>query len=108
LEQATEIARAMVMDYGMSEALGPQTFRKRETLFLEPVWRHREDISEETARLIDQEVAKIIKEAYERAQQVLSRHRERLETLARTLLEKETLEGEELEKLLRLPEEDAT
>jgi len=108
LEQATEIARAMVMDYGMSEALGPQTFRKREALFLEPVWRHREDISEETARLIDQEVAKIIKEAYERAQQVLSRHRERLETLARTLLEKETLEGEELEKLLRLPEEDAT
>ncbi len=100
LEQATEIARAMVMDYGMSEKLGPQTFRRRESLFLEPTWRHREDISEETARVIDAEVAKIINESYERAKKVLSERRERLELLARTLLEKETLEGEELQKLL--------
>ncbi len=100
LEQATEIARAMVMDYGMSEKLGPQTFRRRESLFLEPTWRHREDISEETARVIDAEVAKIINESYERAKNVLSERRERLELLARTLLEKETLEGEELQKLL--------
>ena len=100
LEQATEIARAMVMDYGMSEKLGPQTFRKRESLFLEPMWRHREDISEETARLIDQEVATIIKEAHARAQEILSKNRKRLELLAQTLLEKETIEGEELKKLL--------
>ncbi len=100
LEQATEIARAMVMDYGMSEKLGPQTFRRRESLFLDPTWRHREDISEETARVIDAEVAKIINESYERAKKVLSERRERLELLARTLLEKETLEGEELQKLL--------
>ncbi len=100
LEQATEIARAMVMDYGMSEKLGPQTFRRRESLFLEPAWRHREDISEQTARIIDAEVAKIINESYERAKKVLSERRERLELLARTLLEKETLEGEELQKLL--------
>ena len=102
LEQATEIARAMVMDYGMSEKLGPQTFRRRESLFLEPVWRHREDISEETARLIDQEVAAIIKEAHERARKVLTEHEGRLKRLAETLLEKETLEGEELKALLDL------
>ncbi len=106
LEQATEIARAMVMDYGMSEKLGPQTFRKRESLFLEPMWRHREDISEETARLIDQEVAALIKEAHTRAQEILSKNRKRLELLARTLLEKETIEGEELKKLLELEHEN--
>ncbi len=106
LEQATEIARAMVMDYGMSDKLGPQTFRKKEGLFLEPMWRHREDISEETARLIDQEVAVIIKEAYQRAYGILSEHKERLELLAKTLLEKETLEGEELKRLLNLSEAD--
>ncbi len=106
LEQATEIARAMVMDYGMSEKLGPQTFRKRESLFLEPMWRHREDISEETARLIDQEVAALIKEAHARAQEILSKNRKRLEILARTLLEKETIEGEELKKLLELEHEN--
>ncbi len=100
LLQATEIARAMVMDYGMSDRLGPQTFRRREALFLEPVFRHREDISEDTAKIIDTEVAKIINEAYQRAKQIISKQHDRLERLARTLLEKETLEGEELKKLL--------
>ncbi len=108
LEQATEIARAMVMDYGMSEKLGPQTFRKREALFIETALRHREDISEETARLIDQEVAKIIEEAHQKAYEILVKHRKRLEILAQTLLIKETLEGEELEKLLQLSPENVS
>ena len=102
LEQATEIARAMVMDYGMSEKLGPQTFRRRESLFLEPYLKHREDISENTAQMIDKEVSELIEKAYHRAKDVLMQYRDRLETIAQTLLEKETLEGEELEKLLRL------
>ncbi len=105
LEKATEIARAMVMDYGMSDILGPQTFRKRESLFIEPMWRHREDISEETARIIDKEVAKIIQEAYQKAQKVLKERRKGLEKLAHTLLEKETLEGDELKLLLKGEEE---
>ncbi len=105
LEKATEIARAMVMDYGMSDVLGPQTFRKRESLFIEPLWRHREDISEETARIIDKEVAKIIQEAYQKAQKVLQERRKGLEKLAHTLLEKETLEGDELKRLLKGEEE---
>lgn len=102
LEQATEIARAMVMDYGMSEKLGPQTFRRRESLFLEPYLKHREDISENTAQMIDKEVSELIEKAYHRAKDVLMQYRDRLETIAQTLLEKETLEGEELERLLRL------
>lgn len=102
LEQATEIARAMVMDYGMSEKLGPQTFRRRESLFLEPYLKHREDISENTAQLIDMEVSELIRKAYHKAKEVLEKYRERLDVLSKTLLKKETLEGEELERLLNL------
>ncbi|MBX6422068.1 ATP-dependent zinc metalloprotease FtsH [Thermosulfurimonas sp. F29] len=100
LEKATEIARAMVMDYGMSERLGPQTFRRREHLFLDIPFRERELISEETARAIDEEIAKLLREAYARAREILTENRERLETIAGLLLEKEVLEGQELETLL--------
>ena len=60
LEKATEIARAMVMDYGMSDVLGPQTFRKRELLFLDIPFKERELISEETAKLIDKEISNLL------------------------------------------------
>ena len=100
LEKATEIARAMVMDYGMSDKLGPQTFRRREHLFLDIPFRERETMSEETARTIDQEVGELLREAYNRAREILSENRDRLEEIAGLLLEKEVLEGEELEKLL--------
>lgn len=100
LEKATEIARAMVMDYGMSEKLGPQTFRRREHLFLDVPFRERETMSEETARAIDEEVGKLLREASTRAQEILSQNRHRLEEIAGLLLEKEVLEGEELERLL--------
>ena len=100
LEKATEIARAMIMDYGMSESLGPQTFRKREHLFLDIPFRERELISEETAKLIDKEIGKILKECYETAIRILKEKRETLENVVTLLIEKEVLEGEELEKLL--------
>jgi len=100
LEKATEIVRAMVMDYGMSEALGPQTFRKREALFLDIPYRERELVSEETARLIDQEIAKILKDCYDKAREVLAERREKLEKMVELLLQKEVLEGEELERVL--------
>ncbi|MCS7279132.1 MAG: ATP-dependent zinc metalloprotease FtsH [Thermodesulfobacteriaceae bacterium] len=100
LEKATEIARAMVMDYGMSEVLGPQTFRKREHLFLDVPFKERELISEETAKLIDQEIAKILRTSYERAKKILEEKREVLEKMVELLLEKEVLEGSELETLL--------
>ncbi len=100
LEKATEIARAMVMDYGMSEVLGPQTFRRREALFLEVPYRERELLSEETARLIDSEIAKILKTCYDKAREVLEKRRDRLEKLVEMLIQKEVLEGELLTRLL--------
>ncbi|MEZ0343499.1 MAG: ATP-dependent zinc metalloprotease FtsH [Caldimicrobium sp.] len=100
LEKATEIARAMVMDYGMSETLGPQTFRKRESLFLDIPFKERELVSEETARLIDQEIAKILKNCYDKAKGIIKERKDKLERLVESLLQKEVLEGEELEKIL--------
>ena len=100
LEKATELVRAMVMDYGMSEALGPQTFRKREALFLDIPYRERELISEETARLIDQEIAKILKGCYDKAKEILKAKREVMDKLVEILMQKEVLEGEELAKIL--------
>jgi len=108
LEKATEIARAMVMDYGMSETLGPQTFRKREALFLDLPFKERELISEETARLIDEEISKILRTCYERTKVIILENLNKLEKMVTLLLQKEVLEGEELEKILYLkePEKD--
>jgi cell division protease FtsH len=100
LEKATEIARAMVLDYGMSEVLGPQTFRKREHLFLDVPFKERELVSEETARLIDEEISKILKSCYDKTKELLQAEREKLDRMAEILLQKEVLEGEELEKIL--------
>lgn len=100
LEKATEIARAMVMDYGMSETLGPQTFRKRESLFIDIPFKERELVSEETARLIDQEIAKILKNCYDKTKTILDERKDKLEKLVEALLQKEVLEGEALDKIL--------
>lgn len=100
LERATEIARAMVMDYGMSDILGPQTFRKREHLFLDVPFKEREMVSEQIASLIDQEISQTLKTCYETSTRILSERIEILETIVKILMEKEVLEGEELEKLL--------
>lgn len=100
LEKATELARAMVMDYGMSEVLGPQTFRKRESIFLDLPFKERELISEKSAILIDKEIAKILNTCYDKAKTILEERRETLEILVEKLLQKEVLEGEELEELL--------
>ncbi len=100
LERATEIARAMVMDYGMSEVLGPQTFRKREALFLDLPFKERELISEKTAILIDEEIAKTLKLCYDKAKSIIEERKEKLEALVEKLLQREVLEGEELAELL--------
>ncbi|MCI4453376.1 MAG: ATP-dependent zinc metalloprotease FtsH [Thermodesulfobacterium sp.] len=100
LEKATEIARAMVLDYGMSEVLGPQTFRKREHLFLDVPFKERELVSEETAKLIDEEISKILKRCYDKTKELLQAEREKLDRMVELLLQKEVLEGEELEKIL--------
>ncbi len=96
IERATEIARKMVAEWGMSEKIGPIAVKLKEQ-FGEPV----ELISEEMKRLVDKEVKKIIKEAYEKTKELLSQNREKLENLARALLEKETLTGEEIDKAIK-------
>jgi cell division protease FtsH len=102
LYRATDIARSMVREYGMSENLGPMTFeRERRPLFLETVMPSgAKDYSEATAQEIDQEVSKLVGRAHKRAQEILGGRRATLEKVAQVLLEKEVLEGEELRQLL--------
>jgi cell division protease FtsH len=102
LYRATDIARSMVREYGMSEHLGPLTFeRERRPLFLETMMPPgAKDYSEATAQEIDQEVSNLVNHAYARAKEILESKRDTLERVAKVLLEKEVLEGEELRQLL--------
>jgi len=101
IERATELARKMVCEWGMSENLGPLTFGKKdEQIFLgREIAQHR-DYSEQTAQQIDAEVRRLVVDAHERAKDLLTRHLETLHQLAATLLEKETLDGPEIEAIV--------
>ncbi len=101
IERATEIARKMVCEWGMSEKLGPLTFgKKEEEIFLgREIAKHR-DYSEKTAVDIDGEVRRIISEAADRAYQVLVENQEKLHNLAEALLEREILDGEEIDRIM--------
>jgi cell division protease FtsH len=96
LERVTEMARAMVTRYGMSDKLGPMTFgQKEELVFLGKEIGEQRDYSEAVAQEIDDEVRKIVQEAHERARDVLTRYREQLDRIAQRLMEDETLEAEQ-------------
>jgi cell division protease FtsH len=96
LEQVTELARAMVTRYGMSDRLGPMTFgQKEELVFLGKEIGEQRDYSEAVAQEIDEEVRGIVHGAYERAKDVLTRHQEQLDRIAERLIEVETLEADE-------------
>jgi cell division protease FtsH len=100
---ATDWARKMVCDFGMSEKLGPLTFGKRdEHIFLGREIAQPKDYSEETAIAIDNEIKRIVLENYERAKALIVQHLDRLHRLATTLLEKEVLAGEEIDEVLGL------
>jgi len=104
LEKATKLARNMVMRFGMSESLGPLTFGRRDELvFLGRQIGEQRDYSEAVAQEIDREVRRIIDQAYQRAKEVLTTYRDRLEAVARRLIEVETLEEEEFRSLLAAP-----
>jgi cell division protease FtsH len=101
LQRAADIARRMVVEYGMSAKFGPQAFdTKRGPSFLDGVTSGAREYSEETARDIDEEVARITHETYARVQEIITRRRDDLERLAQRLLVTEVLEGEELQQLL--------
>jgi len=106
LQRAADIARSMVKEYGMSEKFGPMAFEKeRRPMFLDiGLTNGSKEYSEATARELDQEVKRFIDESYGRVKEMLSANEEKLRTLAKALLEKETLEGEEVRKILALPE----
>jgi cell division protease FtsH len=101
LERATELARKMVCNWGMSEELGPVTFGKREEhIFLGREFAHAKDFSEETARLIDHAIKNLVVNASSKALDLLTSHRAQLDALAQALLEKETLDSQEIDKIL--------
>jgi cell division protease FtsH len=101
LERATELARKMVCEWGMSDELGPLTFgKKEEQIFLgREIAQHR-DYSEETANKIDQEVNKIVTSSYEKAKRLIIENVNALHRLARALLEKESLDGKEIDEII--------
>ena len=101
LERATKMAREMVTRLGMSEALGTQVFGEAQhQVFLGRDYADHQDYSEETARRIDTEVQRIMREAHERAEKILSERREQLVLMKDVLLERETVEGDAVTALL--------
>lgn len=101
LEKATKIARKMVCEYGMSEKLGPLTLgHKQDHVFLGRDYSTSPDYSQEIAYEIDKEVRRLIDESFEKARKILTKDKKKLEKIAKSLIEKETLEKEELQSLL--------
>jgi cell division protease FtsH len=101
LQRATDIARSMVTEYGMSEKLGLVTYAKeRRPLFLETGFSPAKEYSDETAREIDSEVSRLMDEAHDLVRKILTEKKEQLEVIAQTLLEKETILGDELKDLI--------
>jgi cell division protease FtsH len=104
IESATKIARQMVMQWGMSERLGPRTFgRKEELVFLGREIAEQRNYSEKVAEEIDEEVRRIIDHAYQVAKKILMENRGKLDQIARRLIEVETLEGDDLQRVFNAP-----
>ena len=102
IQQATKIARRYVMQWGLSDEIGPILVGDNEQeLFLGREIQSRREVSEKTAQLVDTEVQRIIREAYERAKQTLTEHLDALHRVAAALLERETLTGEEVAMIAR-------
>jgi cell division protease FtsH len=102
IRQASHLARMMVCEWGMSQALGPQSFGEREELlFLGREVSRSQEFSEETARKIDEEVSRLIRECHERALDILRKNRKNLDTVANLLLERETLDGRDVEEIVK-------
>ncbi len=100
LERATDLARRMVCEWGMSRAMGPLTFgKKEEQIFLGREIAQHQDYSEDTALRIDQEVKRFVTDNYTKAQALLSEHKQHLMDLAEALLQRETLDAEQVKRL---------
>jgi cell division protease FtsH len=101
IERATEIARKMVCEWGMSDNLGPLTFgQKEEQIFLGKEFSRHRDYSERTAISIDKEIRSIVTSKYTEAKRIIEEHKEAVKRIAETLLERETLSAEEMEQVI--------
>jgi cell division protease FtsH len=105
LMRGTDIARAMVTEWGMSDSLGAINYdgHKRSKFLDIPIGPERGAYAEDTARLIDAEVKRIMTDAHNEARRILTSHRDHLEAVTRRLLEIEVMEGEELRRILGAP-----
>ena len=110
LERATELARRMVCEWGMSDAMGPLTFgKKEEQIFLGREIAQHQDYSEDTALKIDQEVKRFVTDNYRRSHQLLIGHKETLIKIADALLAREVLDAEQVKRLAAgLPLEESS
>jgi cell division protease FtsH len=100
LDRATELARRMVCEWGMSDVMGPLTFgKKEEQIFLGREIAQHQDYSEETAIRIDQEVRRIVTDNYERSKSLLQQHKDALLKMADELLQREVLDGDQVKRL---------
>ncbi|MFT6292704.1 MAG: cell division protease FtsH [Ilumatobacter sp.] len=94
LEQATGIARRMVREWGMSDRVGPQAWSGQQATFLgDDLMSSGKEYSEDTAKLLDEEISKMLTDQEQRANEILVRHRRGLELIAESLLEHETIDG---------------
>ena len=101
IERATELARKMVCNWGMSEKLGPLTFGKKdEAIFLGKELATHKDYSEKTTIMIDEETKRIVLACYEKAKNILAQNRDVVDKTARLLLEKETIDANQIDALL--------
>jgi cell division protease FtsH len=96
----TELARKMVREWGMSEAIGPMAWGSQGQVFLGEDLMHTRDYSEDTSKVIDEEVERILRTEEQRAHEVLSKHRGGLNAIARALLDNETIDGAEVNRLV--------
>jgi cell division protease FtsH len=102
IERATGLARRMVTQFGMSELIGPLAVGdKEQEIFLGREFAQRREISERTAQMVDDEVKRLIDEAYARASTILSANRELLDRIAQALLDRETIDREDLDRLAK-------
>ncbi|HZB24914.1 MAG TPA: cell division protein FtsH, partial [Vicinamibacterales bacterium] len=101
LERSTELARKMVCEWGMSDAMGPLTFgKKEEQIFLGREIAQHQDYSEDTAIRIDQEIKRFVTKNYERARTLLEKHRHALDRIAEELLTREVLDAEQVRRIV--------
>jgi cell division protease FtsH len=100
LVSATELARKMVREWGMSDRIGPMAWGSQGMVFLGEDLMHTRDYSDETARVIDEEVEKLLREMEKRCRDLLIEHRNGLDLVARALLEHETIDGAQVTRLI--------